>query len=168
MGRVPQSRMSMSGWAAIACASQKGDSIAQRLAAASAVSRRDVQIATTSTPGTERHAGRWAKAPQFALMIPTFNVIAVFLRRLAEFRAQRFFVGLADGGLRNGVDELERLRCMKRSFALRHPGNQLFRCCILSGTQHNQRFDGLAPLGMRHADDSALRDCRMLTQYVLD
>src|SRR6202011_2394091 len=78
MGRVPQSRMSMSGWAAIACASQKGDSIAQRLAAASAVSRRDVQIATTSTPGTERHAGRWAKAPQFALMIPTLTVIGVF------------------------------------------------------------------------------------------
>src|SRR5258708_3567394 len=45
-----------------------------RLAAASALSRREVHIPTTSTPGTERHPGRCAKAPQLALMIPTFSV----------------------------------------------------------------------------------------------
>src|SRR6266702_5444564 len=125
--------MSMSGWAAMACASQNGDAIPHRLAAASAVSRRDVQIATTSTPGTERHAGRWAKAPQFALMIATFNVIGFPSYRLSEFRAQCFFVRFADRSLRNRVEELDCLRCLKRSLAQRHPGDQLLRGCILSG-----------------------------------
>src|SRR5271163_662552 len=46
-------------------------------AAALALASRDVQIATTSTPSTARHAGRWHLTPQFALMMPTFRERAV-------------------------------------------------------------------------------------------
>src|SRR5271154_3630875 len=46
-------------------------------AAALAPASRDVQIATTSTPSTARHAGRWHLTPQFALMMPTFRERAV-------------------------------------------------------------------------------------------
>jgi hypothetical protein len=50
--------MSMSGSAHMAAASQKGRLTPNLAAAASAVSRREVQIAVTSTPGIARHAGR--------------------------------------------------------------------------------------------------------------
>src|ERR1700733_3946967 len=46
-------------------------------AAAVALASRDVQIATTSTPSTARHAGRWHLTPQFALMMPTLRERAV-------------------------------------------------------------------------------------------
>src|ERR1700677_876690 len=46
-------------------------------AAALALASREVQIATTSTPSTARHAGRWHLTPQFALMMPTSRERAV-------------------------------------------------------------------------------------------
>src|SRR5262245_51020953 len=66
----------MSGCRAISAASQNGMATSCVRAAASAVSRCAVQIATTSTPGTARHAGRWACAPHAALMMPTRRVIS--------------------------------------------------------------------------------------------
>jgi hypothetical protein len=46
---------------------------------ASAVSRREVQIAATSTPGTALHASIWFK-PQFAPITPTRSGLTVISR----------------------------------------------------------------------------------------
>src|SRR5262249_20813176 len=67
-----------------------------------------VQMATTSTPGTERHAGRCAVTPQLALMMPTLmspmgDVLLVLLVGFGDQLAAHGLTRRRDG------DELSRL-----------------------------------------------------------
>src|SRR4051794_1175070 len=83
-------------------------------------------------------------------------------------RAQRLLVRLAERRQRDGVDEVDGLRLVDRTLLVLDQRDQLVRLHGGVRTSYDDRLDRLAPLLVRHADDSDLGHSGMRPDDVLD
>src|SRR5271154_5330589 len=66
--------------------------------------------------------------------------------------SQRLLVQLPERRQRNVIDKLDRFRRVDDASLLLHIVNEFNFLGFCTGLQHNERFDELAPLGVRNTD----------------